>query len=293
MIKYFLVFVVFTMILHAQNEIISDTPMRKNEVSQSDTALYDVYGLKYKLSQPIKYIIQHSSIGAATAFSLYSISVLRGDTQDEMGIGFMAMPIIGGFIGLISGTVYGIYKGNVDEKTRKGDDTFYHKSGKYGYNFGVSSTNTAKKFSLTNAITVKTESDIKAFPEVLALSLEFARWDGTEHRANELKWGIDGKYYFSNKSFFNLFYGFGLGIANGQYWDANIAQWQLKVQDKHTFFCFYSNIYLGCGLNIFDFMNINSSVVFEPINSGGVIKPGSFSSNNLVMFKVLVGTTLF
>lgn len=204
MIKYFLVIVLFTMILQAQNKIISATPMRKNEVVKSDTALYDVYGLKYKLSQPIKYIIQHSSIGAATAFSLYSISALRGDIQDEMGIGFMAMPIIGGFIGLISGTVYGIYKGNADEKTRKVDDTFYHKSGKYGYCFGVSSSNRAKKFSLTNAITVKTESDIKIFPEVLALSFEFARWDGTEHRANELKWGIDGKYYFSNKSFFNV-----------------------------------------------------------------------------------------
>jgi len=172
------------MILQAQNKIISATPMRKNEVVKSDTALYDVYGLKYKLSQPIKYIIQHSSIGAATAFSLYSISALRGDIQDEMGIGFMAMPIIGGFIGLISGTVYGIYKGNADEKTRKVDDTFYHKSGKYGYCFGVSSSNRAKKFSLTNAITVKTESDIKILGYLLLTTKLYICGYGISKRPN-------------------------------------------------------------------------------------------------------------
>lgn len=291
--KIVLLFVVFTLNVQSQNVIISDTLKRKADVNKPDTALYDMYGLEYGFSQPLKYIIQHSSIGAATAFSLYSISVLSGNTQDEMGIGFMAMPIIGGSIGLISGTVYGIYKWNDDKKIKKENASFYHKSGKYGYNFGISSIKTGKKYSFSNAISVKTDSDVKEYPEVLSLSFEYARWDGTEHRANEIKLGIDGKYYFINKSFYNLFYGLGLGLTYGQYWDDGIKQWRLKEQDKHNFFFFYSNIYLGCGINIFDLLNLNSSVIFEPINSGGVINPGGFGSKDLFIFKATIGTTIF
>ena len=39
-------------------------------------------------------------------------------------------------------------------------------------------------------------------------------------------------------------------------------------------------------------MHINSSIVFEPINSGGVINPGGFGFNHLLMFKITVGTII-
>jgi len=206
----------------------------------------------------------------------------------------MAMPIIGGSIGLISGTVYGLYKGAVDTEKKETDRSFYHVVEKYGYEFGVSSTFSGNKFSLHNSVTIRMESVEKYCPDVLSFNFEYSRWNGTVHKANELKYGADGKYYFLNHSFFNSFYGLGFGISSGMYWDSQRSiYWQVHAEDRHHFLFLYANAYVGCGINAFDFLRINTTFVIEPINSKKIILPGGFGGNEVFSFKISAGSSFF
>jgi len=266
----------------AQTEITS----LKNKVMLSDTALYDKYGMSYKISQPLKYGILHASTGAAAAFSLYSVLWVRGDFQDEMGIGFMFMPIIGGSLGLISGSIYGLFKGLNDEDLKRDDLSFYHTSGTYLYLYGMGFNNSDNKFSVKIDFPLYRQAEKLYFPNVLAFTFEYVKWNGEVHMADEFKYGIDGKYYYSNNSFFNSFYGFGFGLTNGKYWDSADQTYNRLT---HGFTYLFLNTYVGCGINAFDFFHINSAIVFEPLNSRPVINPGWLGTKELFMLKLSFG----
>jgi len=282
MIIYIFSFLLFTYVSTAQTELTT----LESKIMPSDTALYDKYGMSYKISQPLKYGILHASTGAAAAFSLYSVLWVKGDFQDEMGIGFMFMPIVGGSLGLLSGSIYGLFKGMNDEDLKRDDLSFYHKSGTYLYLYGTGFSNADNKFSIKIDFPLCRQTEKLYFPNVLAVTVEYVKWNGDIHMADEFKYGIDGKYYYSNSAFFNSFYGFGFGLTNGKYWNSDDQSYNRLT---HNFSYVFLNAYVGCGINVFDLFHINSAIVYEPLNSRPVINPGWVGAKELFMLKLSFG----
>ncbi|MFZ4619787.1 MAG: hypothetical protein ACOYNS_04450 [Bacteroidota bacterium] len=262
-----------------------------SSVIDSDSTSQIVHGSNDRLIKTAEYALLHGSIGAATAFGTYYLLNVNGTIHDELGVGFMAMPIIGGAAGLISGTIYGLTRDYpAGQKTSQVEPEPESRSS-LDLEIGAGSALSLKKFS-ANVSLIKRNDSVPRRPDFYSLDAEYVRWNGSVNDADEFKFGIGGRNYLGSASGINVFYGFGAGISIGKFWNNTDRIWLLSGRrgwEKHSFVSMNAHVTVGIRFVLSASVPIHTFLVYEPVDARSEIDPGGFGAIERVSLKLSAG----
>lgn len=262
--------------------VIAGGPLR----AQTDTALYDLYGMNRHISQPVRLSLQHAMVGATAALTVYGVLIVNDRVHDDMGIGFLVMPILGGGMGFLSGLVTGLIESG-DPGPHPKPFVMY----RYGYGF-LPASNTDR---IDLSIPILRHNGYPYLPEEISLRTSFSSWWLADRDAKEFQFGLEGRSPITTARFVSTQWGIGAGISKGESWyngTDEYRQFSRREDDKRRFVTGYLHCFAGADLNMFDFFHLTAEVVAEPVNAALSIRPRSYKPAEIFYVRFTAGPTI-
>ncbi len=225
----------------------------------------------YRVNQGIKGFYRWASVGAAAGALFYL------NNPDDLGIGLILYPPLGGFLGGVTGGIVGVHKGEKFNQRKRRNPNFHAPKNLYGYEVRFGTSLSDSKFSSAIFISGRNKW---SFIDGWRIGYCYNEWDGDwverpdghySYNAEEIKYEIHGVKYFTRR-LIKPYIGLGIGLSRGR---NRFFQSAGNDNDSKTdrFSGFFFRPFFGVNINAWDFyytkieMSSEYSTFYREINN--------------------------